>query len=307
MTTFAPTFTGNRDRARVLTEILREGPAVSGVTLIALIDRTTHEVLSVRSMPTPEAVLDADGYFDGVRRSRLSGILHDVAKDLAPDRRWTGERWSAMTSELITVVCRGGEAEITPTEVQFYWGWRYSNHLTEALDGDVYVVTPQGWANLLPEFSGSAPALPAAAHALDTQPEVQEAERVLADASLALLGPEPRECLVCYVHRMLVEFGCDCRLRFAAHYRDVRAPRATGLERRLGRMGGYCDCEILFNGYELRPQYWVPEAAAVRDELDEDEDDDQEERTWPKPLHACRGVRAGSTQPCVLWCRLRRW
>ena len=135
---------------------------------------------------------------------------------------------------------------------------------------------------------------------------MQEAERVLADASLALLGPEPRECLVCYVHRMLMEFGCDCRLRFAAHYRDVRAPRAIGLERRLGRMGGSCDCEIFFNSYDLRPQYWVPDAAPERDDFAEDEEV-EEERSWPIPLPVCRGVRAGSTQPCALWCRLRRW
>jgi len=92
-------------------------------------------------------------------------------------------------------------------------------------------------------------------------PEVQEAERVLADASVALLGPEQGECLLCYVHRMLVAFGCDGRLRFSGHFRDVRAPRATALERRLGRTGGYCDCEIFLNGYDLREVYWVPDAS----------------------------------------------
>ena len=133
---------------------------------------------------------------------------------------------------------------------------------------------------------------------------MQEAERVLADASLALLGPEPRECLLCYVHRMLLEFGCDCRLRFATHYRDVRAPRATGLERRLGMRGGYCDCEIFLNGYDLRPEYWVADVASEPDEFDDDDDADL---TWPIPLPRCTGVRAGSTQPCRLWGRLYRW
>jgi hypothetical protein len=136
-----------------------------------------------------------------------------------------------------------------------------------------------------------------------TAPEVQAAERVLADASLALLGPEPRECLLCYVHRMLRDFGCDGRLRFAAHFRDVRAPRATGLERRLGRAGGYCDCEILLNGYDLRPENWVPDAASEPEEFDHDD----VELTWPRPLPRCAGVRAGSTQTCGLWGRLDRW
>jgi hypothetical protein len=137
-----------------------------------------------------------------------------------------------------------------------------------------------------------------------TAPEVQEAERVLADASLALLGPEPRECLLCYVHRMLVEFGCDGRLRFAGHFRDLRAPRATALERRLGMTGGYCDCEIFLNGYDLRQVYWVPEVGEPPWEL---EGEDDREQTWSQQLPPCTGVRAGSTQPCRLWWRRLRW
>jgi len=159
-----------------------------------------------------------------------------------------------------------------------------------------------------------SPALLAGSDLPTLAPEVQDAERVLADASLALLGPEPGECLLCYVHRMLVEFGCDCRLRFAAHYRDVRAPRATGLERRLGNTGGFCDCEIFLNGYDLRSEYWVPDIALRQSALDQyelyqDELDGEElaeeEQTWPMPLPHCAGVRAGSTQPCSLW--YRRW
>lgn len=302
MTTFKETFTGSEDRARVLTEVLRHGPAVPGTTLIALVDRATQAVLAVRSMPTP--ILDEELYFDDEQRHQLSVALCAVAEDAAPARLRNGDRWSEITGELITVVCREGAAAITPIEVQFFWGWRYSNHLTTALDGDVYVVTPQGWANLLPEYSGALPALPANSDLASTAPELQEAERILADASLALLGPEPGECLLCYVHRMLVEFGCDCRLRFATHFRDVRAPRATGLERRLGRAGGYCDCEIFLNGYDLRREYWVPDVASQREEFD---DDDDVEQTWPSPLPRCAGVRAGSTQPCRLWGRLHRW
>src|SRR5688500_18601353 len=69
-----------------------------------------------------------------------------------------------------------------------------------------------------------------------------------------LTQPRPGECLVCYVARMLDEFGCDNTLRFARAYRDQVAPRATGLERRLGDMGGFCDCEIFLNGMRLAPQ-----------------------------------------------------
>ena len=268
MTAFKETFTGREDRARVLTEILSHGPAAPGATFVADVDRASLAVLTVRRMPTPEPIVDEDSSFDHESIRRLSVALRAIAQDAAPQRTWTGGRWSAMTSELITVVCREGEAAITPVEMQFFWGWRYSNHLTTAHDGDVYVVTPVGWATLGGEWFGTQPVLPIGADPLGTAPEVQDAEKVLADASLALLGPEPGECVLCYVHRMLVNFGCDGRLRFAAHYRDVRAPQATALERRLGSVGGYCDCEIFLNGYDLRPEHWLPDFASDHGYLD---------------------------------------
>ena len=42
------------------------------------------------------------------------------------------------------------------------------------------------------------------------------------------------------------------------------------------------------NGYDLRPQYWVPEPDQGQ-EPDEAYDD---ELTWPDPLPACAGVRS---------------
>ena len=229
MTTFTETFTGREDRERVLTEILRQGPAVPGTTLIAHVDRTTVAVLSVRAVPTPDPVIDAEARFADGPIHRLSDVLRGVAEESAPERTWTGHGWSAMTGELITVVCREGEAAVTPVESQFFWGWRYSNHNTVAHHGDVYVVTPQGWASLSGEWSGALPALPVRATSLVIAPEVQDAERTLADVSSTLLTPGG-ECLLCYAYRMVLEFGCNGRLRFTLHYRDVRAPRGTGLE-----------------------------------------------------------------------------
>lgn len=130
---------------------------------------------------------------------------------------------------------------------------------------------------------------------------VRAAEEVLAQAATSLIGPAAGECLLCYVHRMLSEFGCDMSLRFALHYRDVRAPRATALARRLGSGGGYCDCEVFLNAFDLRPEYWTPEVIHNKGDYEE-----IEEPTWPNPLPACLGVRAGSTQSCGLWWRRGR-
>lgn len=128
---------------------------------------------------------------------------------------------------------------------------------------------------------------------------VNDAEHELRTLSTALTEPGDDECLLCYVFRML-EFGCT-GLRWAGRYRDLRAPRATALERRLAQKGGYCDCEIFMNGYELARELWVEAEEYVEDGVTYLEDP-----TRPDPMPSCRGVRVGSTQGCSLWVRLSR-
>lgn len=106
---------------------------------------------------------------------------------------------------------------------------------------------------------------------------VLDVEDYLSGLQQELTSPRDRECLACYVGRMLDEFGCDNNLRWVGVWRDACAPRATELKRRLCRRGGCCDCEVAFNVY--------PDQMLV-------EDDDA-----PRP--ACAGVsRRGSTKPC---------
>jgi hypothetical protein len=84
---------------------------------------------------------------------------------------------------------------------------------------------------------------------------VFELERELKVTSIEIMTPRPAECLHCYVYRML-EFGCR-ELRWAVRYRDMRAPRATALHRRLMSKGAGCDCEIFMNGWTLRYEHQV--------------------------------------------------
>lgn len=102
------------------------------------------------------------------------------------------------------------------------------------------------------------------------------AERELAQLSRRLTDPGKRECLRCYLVRMVDEFGCDNTHRWTIRWRELRAPRATALLDRLAERGGICcDCEVLFNVY---PNY--PAADGIL---------------------PCAGVsRAGSTRPCKL-------
>jgi len=105
---------------------------------------------------------------------------------------------------------------------------------------------------------------------------VASAEQYVTDLRLELTRPRDKECLACYLVRMLGEFGCDNKLRWVRRWRDACAPRATALERKLENRGGYCDCEVAFNVYP--------------DQMLFDED---------AAMPPCAGVsRRGSTAPC---------
>jgi hypothetical protein len=89
---------------------------------------------------------------------------------------------------------------------------------------------------------------------------------------------------------MVEAIGCDTTLRWAMRWRDLRAPRATGLAGRLERRGGFCDCEIFMNGWQ-----WVDEQQLL----------DRDDETVPSPVRPpCAGGRA--SQPCAHWVPRRR-
>lgn len=129
---------------------------------------------------------------------------------------------------------------------------------------------------------------------------VDETESYLRALAAELTDPHPGECLLCYVYRML-EHGC-AGLRWASRYRDLRAPRATALERRLGEKGGFCDCEIFMNAFDLRPEHLVPE----REQEDAEGVVTITEPMYPTVMPLCLGARRGSTRPCGLWAARRR-
>ena len=87
------------------------------------------------------------------------------------------------------------------------------------------------------------------------------ADRVEAEVtwlSRRLTEPGERECLRCFLLRMINEFGCDGTHRWATRWRDERAPRARALLRRLERLGGFCDCEVLLNVFPDYPETGTP-------------------------------------------------
>lgn len=123
---------------------------------------------------------------------------------------------------------------------------------------------------------------------------VMELEDELAGLARLILTPRRGECVLCFVNRMVVDAGCDQTLRWAATWGQVRAPRATTLLARLRSHGGYCDCMIFTNGWDVT----VPT----------ERDPATGEERWPEGVSGCRGVHPGSTRPCTLWApRPWRW
>lgn len=98
------------------------------------------------------------------------------------------------------------------------------------------------------------------------------------------LLPWPHECLACYVSRML-EHGCN-GMKWSKAYRDLRAPRATALERKFPELGGTCDCEVMANVFHPNEALGEREAHG-----------DLDGTCAP----SCLTVRLGTIRPCGLW------
>ena len=86
-----------------------------------------------------------------------------------------------------------------------------------------------------------------------TQSIVDKVEAEVTWLSRRLTEPGERECLRCFLLRMIDEFGCDGTHRWTERWRAERAPRARGLLRRLAQLGGCCDCEVVMNVFPDYP------------------------------------------------------
>ena len=73
-----------------------------------------------------------------------------------------------------------------------------------------------------------------------------EAERFLASLAQTAGGPEPQECLRCFVLRMVSRHGCDGGFRYVRSWQQATSAPPS-MFAALERDGGYCDCEVVLN------------------------------------------------------------
>ncbi|KAB7745411.1 hypothetical protein GA707_05635 [Nostocoides sp. F2B08] len=148
------------DPAATLPVIIRQGRGRIGSTLVAHVDRETRALMGVRRLRTPEPRFTSESEHWGQVLSPsqdLSDLLGDIAHEMAPPRVRTDAGWSPTAADLFTVVCREGYVVDTAVEWQFVHAWRYAAITSACSDGDVYVVTPDGWTGIMDRRAGLTP------------------------------------------------------------------------------------------------------------------------------------------------------
>jgi len=137
------------DPARLLTEISERFPLVEDTALLALVQRpsTEQKLIDVERLRSP-ALLD-----DWNEASEE--ICERMHRFDIPERPRRPEHAG------VTIVVRGGLCVLGPNEGDWYRAWRYSNHLRNAFDGGLILVTPHGWVDVLSDTAGLSPAMAA--------------------------------------------------------------------------------------------------------------------------------------------------
>ena len=140
-----------RDTQQLLDHVASRVPLTEGSVTLVLVDRpsTRQGILAVRRL---DVRADTPDDFS------LARLLHEEMHGLPIPQRQGNVR-----SIVVTVVVRRGFNVWTRTEMTWAMAWRYCNHLTDAFDEDIIVVTEHGWASLLSHAAGPLPCLTEAA------------------------------------------------------------------------------------------------------------------------------------------------
>jgi len=113
-----------------------------------------------------------------------------------------------------------------------------------------------------------------------------QVEREFWQLAGALMAPHHNECLVCFLLRAVSVLE-PTGFAMTQVFRDANAPRATGLDARLERLGVHGDAHLLRWGVVANGMIWMDERCV--------------DCGMPTEAPPCFGVRKGSTQPCGLW------
>jgi hypothetical protein len=138
-----------KDPGRLIEEIAQRVALADDTVYVALVRHPATEqcLTALRRMNTPALI---DDYFDACKEVRETMRGFAVPDQPRPPQH-----------AAITVVVRSGLCVFGPNEGEWLKAWRYSNHLTNAYDGGVILVTEHGWLDLMTDCVGLSPALAA--------------------------------------------------------------------------------------------------------------------------------------------------
>jgi hypothetical protein len=136
-----------RNAQQLMDDVAARIPLTEDSVTLVLVERpsTRQRVLAVRRLEVPAD--QPDDY-------ALSRLLYEEMRALPIPPRRPDCRTIA-----VTLIARRGFNVWTRVEKTWAMAWRYSNHLTDAYDEDIVVVTEHGWASLLSHAAGHRPHL----------------------------------------------------------------------------------------------------------------------------------------------------
>jgi hypothetical protein len=135
-----------RDPDRLIEEIAARHDLTEGTALLAVVaDPSTQQRLThVEPLPVDPCIT----HYEDVRN-----LLYETMQTLPlPDFAGPGTRHL-----VVTVLVRPGLTVLGRHESQWLLGWRYSNHLKGAFDGDLMLVTEHGWVHFPTSWGDDEP------------------------------------------------------------------------------------------------------------------------------------------------------
>ena len=136
-----------RSSAALIEEVAARVPLVEDTVYVVLVARpsTEQRIVTIRRLDTPARIDDWD-----MAREEIYGLM----QELPIPQRPRPPRHSALT-----VLVRGGLCLFGPNEGRWMAAWRYSNHLANAFDGSMILVTEHGWCDFMTDEAGHSPAM----------------------------------------------------------------------------------------------------------------------------------------------------
>lgn len=137
-----------RDPGELLRELLPRYELDTGDLLVVAVRHPSTDQEMIGALRVPRDL------WEDMERHERSDLLCRLANSLPiPPRAPRGPTECV----LLTVVPRSGIAVVDSHDAEVYTAWRYSNHLTDALDTTLLLVTEHGWFDSMANRGGAEP------------------------------------------------------------------------------------------------------------------------------------------------------